>query len=150
MLCFDANSKIGPNHIPEDPHDISENGKVLEGILSRHALIVANGITGKHRGVITRERMTKDHNERSAIDLICLSEDLVECLELVEIDEAKSYCLESIHRTKKGIQISKSDHNSIVSKLKIKWTKTLKTPKVEMFNLKNTDCQKKFKDLSQV
>ena len=32
LLCFDANSKMGPNHIPEDPHDISENGKVLEGM----------------------------------------------------------------------------------------------------------------------
>ena len=30
MLCLDANSKMGSNHIPEDPHEISENGKVLD------------------------------------------------------------------------------------------------------------------------
>ena len=27
IICFDANSKMGRDHIPEDPHNISENGK---------------------------------------------------------------------------------------------------------------------------
>ena len=103
IICFDANSKMGRDHIPEDPHDISENGKVLEGILRRHALTVTNGIKGKHSGVITRERITKDHIERSVIDLVCLSEDLVECIDQIQIDEGKNYCLESIKRTKKDI-----------------------------------------------
>ena len=148
LLCLDANSKMGQNHIPEDPHDISENGKVLEGILSRHALTVANGISGKYSGVITRERITKDHIERSAIDLVCLSDDLVECLENVRIDEDKNHCLESIQRTNRGIKISKSDHNSIVSKFRMKWTKKLKTPKLEMYNLKNKEAQIKFKNMT--
>ena len=63
MLCFDANSKMGPQHIQGDPHPQSENGKVLEGIFERHAISVANGLRGKVRGVITRERTTKNNFE---------------------------------------------------------------------------------------
>ena len=60
MLCFDANSKMGPQHISGDPHPQSENGTVLKGILERHAMCVANGLTGKSKGVITRERTRKN------------------------------------------------------------------------------------------
>ena len=109
---------------------------------------MANGVRGKYSGVITRERITKDHIERSAIDLVCLSEDLVECLELVKIDEDKTHCLESIQRTKKGIKISKSDHNSIISKFNIKWNRKVKKPKVEMYNLKNKEAQVKFTNMT--
>ena len=42
-IGFDANSKLGQEWIQEDPHGQSQNGKILEGLLQRHALIVANG-----------------------------------------------------------------------------------------------------------
>ena len=32
--------------------------KIIEGILERHALTVANGITGKSKGIFTRARTT--------------------------------------------------------------------------------------------
>ena len=137
LICMDANSKMGPQHIPEDPHTISENGRVLEGILERHALTVANGIRGKFSGVITRARTTKDHKEQSAIDLVCISQDLIEELSSISIDEEKVYCLESIRRTKKGIQTSKSDHNSIISRFNIELEKSVKIARIERFDLKN-------------
>ena len=76
MLCLDANSKMGTNHIPE----ISENEKVLEVILSRYALIVANDVNKKYSGVFTRERISKDHIERSAINLVEVLSVEVSCL----------------------------------------------------------------------
>lgn len=77
MICCDANSKLGPTHIPGDPHEMSENGKIVEGIMERHALIVGNGIKEKTSGVITRKRTTLNGVEESAIDPILISEDLV-------------------------------------------------------------------------
>ena len=64
ILSMDANSKLGTEHIPGDPNKKSENGKVLEGVLQRHALCVANGSQGKVTGVVTRERTTKERTEK--------------------------------------------------------------------------------------
>ena len=118
MVCFDANSKMGPQYIPGDPHSMSGNGKIIEGLLERYALSVANANVGKSKGVVTRERTTRDGIERSAIDLILLSTDLVLGLEEIVIDEEKNIALESIIKTKKGTNTLNSDHNTIVSKFK--------------------------------
>ena len=97
---------MGPKHIPDDLHVMSENGRILDGILARHALTVANGAKGKFSGVITRERITKENTERSLIDLVCVSQDLLETLESIIIDEDKNYCLESIRKTKNAIKVT--------------------------------------------
>ena len=100
VISLDANCKMGNKHIPGDPHEISDNGKIMEGVLARHALTVANGLEGKAKGVITRKRTTTERVEQSAIDLVCLSRDLVEETKSVLIDEDKNYVLEKIEKTK--------------------------------------------------
>ena len=35
IIEMDANAKLGRKHIPEDPHEITPNGKLLEGIIER-------------------------------------------------------------------------------------------------------------------
>ena len=57
---MDSNSKLGPEIIPNDPHNQSQNGKVLSGSIERHGLKVANSIANKWRGLIIRQRVTKD------------------------------------------------------------------------------------------
>ena len=146
MICFDANSKLGPKHIPGDPHQMSENGKIVEGIIERHALCVGNSIKGKSKGVITRERTTLNGVERSAIYLILLSGELVEHLNEIHVDEEKQFALESITKRKKGTEIKKSDHNSIISNFTFKWDKHLKKHREMHFNLKNSEGLVKFKE----
>ena len=46
----------------------------------RHALTVINGLEGKFSGTITRERKTIDNLEKSVIDFIITSSDLVKML----------------------------------------------------------------------
>ena len=60
MICLDANGKLREEWIPADCHKQSPNGKVLSGILNRHALYVVNSLQGKSSGVITRRRATID------------------------------------------------------------------------------------------
>ena len=105
IKCFDANSKLGQHHIPGDPHNISENGRILEGILDRHALFVANGVQERKKGVITRARTTRDGEERSVIDLVIGSEDIMDNFKHILVDEEKKYALESITKSRKGIDI---------------------------------------------
>ena len=76
IICMDANSKIGPEYIKEDPHSQLKNCKLLANILDRHALIVVNGLNQKCRGVITREKHTTDSIEKSVIYFVVMSSDL--------------------------------------------------------------------------
>ena len=115
LLELDANSKLGNTYIENDPHPMSGNGKILAGIIERNGLCVANGIRGKVKGVITRKRVTKERTEESVIDMLILSNDMVEPLVEMHIDEAKENVLTRITRTKKGVIKKDSDHNSIIS-----------------------------------
>ena len=58
IIELDANSKLGPEYIPNDPKPMSPNGRILGGIIEKHALIVANGVQEKSHGVITRKKIT--------------------------------------------------------------------------------------------
>ena len=72
---MDSNSNLGPQYIPDDPHQVSTNGRILRDIIERHVLIVANGST-KCSGLITRQRNITTRMEKSCIDLLIFSSDL--------------------------------------------------------------------------
>ena len=102
VIEIDANSKLGQQYIPGDPHEMTPNGKILSEIIERQQLIVVNGST-KCKGVITRKRRAKNKVEESVIDIVIVSNDLEEERESLEIDEERRHVLTSIKKTKKGI-----------------------------------------------
>ena len=111
ILELDANSKLGTKYIKNDPHAMSPNGVILSGIIERHDLIVANGLSQKSSGVITRKRSTVHRTEESVIDFVCISCDLVNSLVSINIDEARQHVLTSITKTGNGTKRHESDHN---------------------------------------
>ena len=133
IMELDANCKLGTEYIPNDPRTMSGNGKIMAGIVDRHELCVANGISDKVKGTITRKRSTKDHIEESVIDLVILSDDMVKYIDSVHIDEEKIKVLTSLTHTKKGVIKKESDHNSIET----------------IFNFKDKEGQKKFHEMTE-
>ena len=144
MIEMDANSKLGSDWIADDPHNQTPNGRVLAGILERHNLIVVNSLKDKCSGVITRTRVTTEGVEASVIDFVIVSNDLVESINSLLIDEERLHVLVKYSKTKK----KESDHNVLVTSLKMKWSKREHRKKIELFNLKNIDCQKVFKEIT--
>ena len=144
IIEIDANSKLGPELIPNDPHKMSQNGKILPSVIERHALIVANG-SEKCKGLITRERSTKERTERSCIDIVMFSNDLKKHFKYLHIDDARKHVLTRITKTKKGVVIKESDHNVLITEFTCELNSTDTNRKVEVYNLKNVECQKKFK-----
>ena len=140
---MDANSKLGPAYIEGDPHNQSQNGKLLAGILDRYALIVLYGLKEKSTGVITRQRNTEDGVELSVIDFVITSSDLIKHVMSVHIDDVREHVLVKIMKEKKKIIKSESDHNIIVTKLKIEW-RSEDHDYVEVFNFKDKEAQKTF------
>ena len=87
IIMGDLNSKLGAEYIKKDPKERTENGKILAGILERNALSVVNGMEQKCTGIITRERHTINGIEKSIIDFVIISEDLVTEVESIFIDD---------------------------------------------------------------
>ena len=147
-IGMDFNSKLGQKFIPQDPHLQSANGKILEGIIERHGLVVANGLKDKCEGLITRRRETQNALEESIIDHVLVTEDLAKEIVLVKIDEEKNHALTKLIKTKNGTKVKSSDHNPILTHFDIKWNKKASKQRIEMFNLKNQEGQEKFKILT--
>ena len=102
FLAMDANCKLGSEYIPKDPRKISKNGEILSEIVDRNALIVVNGLS-RCEGVITRERNTADgRKEKSAIDLVIVSDDLEKDVLSLKIDEIRNDVLTKIRKNNKG------------------------------------------------
>ena len=149
IIEMDSNSKLGKDYISMDPHGQTQNGRVLAGILDRHGLVVVNGIEDKCFGTITRSRITVDGVEKSIIDHVFINEDLRNDLETLKIDEENEHALYKIRKTKNGVKKTKSDHNSLISTFKLSWNNRIKTNRIEVYNLKNPNCQMKFKELTE-
>ena len=145
FIEIDANSKLGNKYIANDPHDMSTNGRLLADIIERRNLILCNG-TDKCSGTITRKRVTRNRCEQSAIDMVIVSSDMKEHLESMHIDEERKHVLSKIYKTKNGVNVKESDHNTILTKFNLKIDVSKDDKKTEVFNLKNKECQAKFKD----
>ena len=50
-----------------------------------------------------------------------------------------------LRKTKKGIVIKESDHNVLITEFNTSFISNNKNNKLELYNIKNTDCQEKFK-----
>ena len=140
IIEMDANSKLGPERIPNVKHDISPNGRLLAGVIDRHALYVLNS-SDKCEGLITRKRTTINGTEESSIDMVLVSADLVQFVEKLLIDEDRKHSLTKLTRNKHKVE---SDHNPLITTFSMSWHKCDNREDVEVFNLKNKECQKKF------
>ena len=145
---MDANSKLGPAIIEGDPHNQSENGKVLAGIIKRHALIVMNSVKNKCSGKITRKRTTKKVNEESIIDFIIVCDYVENMISKVDIDEDRKYILARYTKTKNGTKVKESDHHSMITYINTTWVKQCDTKRIEIYNFKDKDGLQKFKQMT--
>ena len=144
FIQLDANSKLGQDIIKGDPHTQTENGKILAAIIKRNAMIVMNSVESKCSGKVTRRRITRKVNEESIIDFVIVCEEMEELISEVTIDEERKHVLVRHTKTKNGVKVKESDHNSIVTKVKVNWNKMKNNNPVEMYNIKDLDGLKRF------
>ena len=89
VVAEDSNAKLGPEWIPNDPHPISENGKLLANMIIRQKLEIVNTSPKCTGGPITRKKIVNGKVEASCIDFILLSHDLVKHLDSAMIDSSQ-------------------------------------------------------------
>ena len=147
---MDANSKLGYQFIPNDPHLQSKNGKRLGELISQNDLIVVNG-TNLCQGLITRFRITTVATERSVIDFFIVCREFFAMIFSLKIDEDRVFTLTKFS-SKTGNKNSKeSDHNALELKLNVKWqTQSLeKEERIEILNYKNQENFSLFKEKTE-
>ena len=144
ILAMDANCKLGTQYVPGDPKEQTPNGKLLAGIVDRHAMCVANGLTTKRKGVITRERHTVNGIQRSVIDFVIFSNDLIKHIENIHVDEERVFVLTKNTKNKDDKVYKESDHNVINTKLKLLWNSN-ECRVTEVFKYNDKDSKNNFK-----
>ena len=147
-IQMDANSKLGPEWMEGDPHKQTPNGNIFAEILKRQGLIVINGLKKKCFGTITRSRSTKKVKEESIIDFVIGCDEMVDMVESLVVDEDRKYVLTKYQKTKNSVKVQESDPNSLITQIKATWNKKKNVKKVEMYNLKDVDGLKKFKEMT--
>ena len=145
---MDANAKLGPEWINEDPHPQSQNGALLHAIIVRNNLSVLN--TSKNcKGIITRRKQTIRGLEESIIDFMIVCEELFNFFSEMIIDESRIYSLSRYQKTKSGFKITESDHHTLVSSFDIKWNVDEDTKnRIKVFNFNDPEAQKIFHNLT--
>ena len=145
LIAEDANAKLGPELLSNDPHPISENGKLLAAMIKRQNLCIINNSDKCQGGPITRRRKLKNRvdPEESCIDFIITSTDLENELESALIDSNQLYTLTKFTTTKGIPSIKKSDHYTLAANFSVKWTEK-KQERVEFFKLRDAVGLSKF------
>ena len=146
IIQLDANSKLGKDMIPGDPHDQTPNGAALAAIVKRNALTVGNSLGNRVKGLITRRRSTENGQEESIIDFLIVSDDLVDDVKEMVIDEKKEHALAVVRRKNGIVKVTTSDHNTILTTFRLEWSNSDRKERVEVFNMKNKECQQIFKE----
>ena len=140
VIQMDANAKVGKEVIKNDPHETSNNGKILLEMVERNNLTIANSLS-KCNGVITRDRKTVTNDEKSVIDYLIICEEMEEYLEEMIIDDDRTMVLTKYN--KKGMKTS--DHNVMIGHFNLKFDRKVFGKRIELFNFKNKDNQEAFK-----
>jgi hypothetical protein len=109
LVCMelDANSKLGPMIIPEDPHPQSKNIKLLEDVLDENDLIVVNGMDICD-GNITRFRKTVNRTEKSIIDFFIVCRSFFALITKMTVDDKRIHTLTKFS-TKRGVKSIKKE-----------------------------------------
>jgi hypothetical protein len=148
LIEMDANAKLGNEIITQDPHKMSDNGRLLWDLITRESLVLLNS-SPLCEGAITRNRLAKDKLEKSIIDFVITCDRLAPFLNNMMINDKRKYPLTKFASTKGRNKIIKSDHNTLFAKFSIDYRNVIwKRPRKEVFNLKNPVCQAKFTEVT--
>ena len=143
ILQMDENVWAGPHLIPGDPNTQNSNGKLFEQFLQRNPHLTLVNSLQLCEGLITRMRVTKTKVEKAVLDIFVVCDKIRPFLTKMVIDESREYVLTNFNPIRIGGKAIESDHNTEFLKLGLQYDQK-KTERIEVFNLKNVECQEVF------
>ena len=148
LVETDANAKLGWSLIPNDPNEMSNNGKLLRDIIVRQNLYCLNA-DPLCEGTVTRHRKTVHREENAVLDYLIVCKKLSSSLKKMTIDDKRQFTLTKYASTS-GIRMKKvSDHNPIYAEFNIYPQKSHSNERIEIFEFRNPESQAKFTEITE-
>ena len=142
IVQFDGNLHLGQSVISGDPDDQNQNGKMFKNFLENNQSIVLLNATSKCHGTITRARGKGEKYEESVLDFILVSDNLLDFVESMVIDEKREFPLSSYLRGK----ITHSDHFTEILNMNIEYNKQ-KPVREEVYNFKSIESLNRYSEI---
>ena len=145
LICLqmDANGKLGNEIINGDPNSLSLNGCLLLELISRKSLVIVNA-SDKCNGIITRMKVKGRITEESVIDYFIVCQELYSLVSSMLVDEERKHVLTRYYKSNGVTKVVKSDHNILLLNICYPWDTQVRRQRVEIFNLRNKQCQADF------
>ena len=141
------NATLGPNIIPGDQNPQNQNRKLFEQFLVENKLTVINSLS-LCKGVITRIRLLVTGKlESSSIDFYVVCERVLAHVSEIIIDSDKKHIATNFTNVQRGEKAIDTDHYTQILKVKLDICPS-RPKRHEILNLKNTQCQKIFKEIT--
>ena len=147
VLHFDGNLWAGKDLIPGDPRPQNRNGKMFKDFLDRHPhLSIVNSLP-LCEGLITRSRVRDGTLEESILDFFVVCSRVLPHVTKMVIDVDRNHILTNYQQARLGGKAIDTDHATEYMDLDIK-VETEKPERIEIYNFKDKDCQRKFRELT--
>ena len=147
VIEMDANAKVGKHIINGDPHNTSENGKLLLDFIERQNLNILN-CDKKCSGTVTRKRVTVDRVEESIIDFIITCNTLADNLDKMLVDDKRQHVLTKFASRKGYRKKIESDHNILFGKFRLKYNTKKNEVRREVFNFNDKESQNRYYEVT--
>ena len=144
---MDSNAHAGPSMLAHDVIPQNQNGKRLLAFLARNPCLSVVNAMDICEGTVTRIRKTVKGVERSTIDFYIVNNTFKPFITKMTIDTDKEYGLTNFAQIKINKRPIQSDHCPLMLKANITYSK-IKPERIEHFNMRNTECQQKFKTIT--
>ena len=145
LMHFDGNLWAGKDVVPNDPRPQNRNGKLFEQFLERNSHLTVVNSLDLCEGLITRERNKNGKLEQSVLDFFVVCNLLLPYVKKMVIDEDRKFILTNYEQVQKGGKGADTDHMTEYMDLDLK-VETEKPERRELWNFKNKEAQKVFKD----
>ena len=90
-------------------------------ILEQHNNLVLLNSSNLCKGAIKRSRIALNIEEKSIIDFVIISIDLLPLVNSMLIDEERQYSLARFGKEKGNTVVTEPDHNMIITELNVSW-----------------------------
>lgn len=147
ILQMDGNFKAGPLIIPGDPHPINKSGKMFKEFLAQNSHLTVVNSLSLCKGLITRRRQTIQRLEEAVLDVFVVCDRVLAYVQKMLVDEEKEFVLTNYNKKNGEVVAKDSDHNTLVMYMDIPYS-TVKPKRVEIYNLRNSEGQERFRLLT--
>ena len=141
ILQMDGNLWPGENIVKGDLKIQNQNGKMFENFLLQNPHLSVVNALPLCDGKFTRVMTTKTGTTKTILDFFVVCNKMLPHVTKMKIDESGATSL-----TRYKNKIVKTDHNMLSLEIDLTFHTEKHHDRIEMFNLRNINCQQKFKE----